>query len=403
MIQLKICMLLVLLASAGNRALAQQSAFRVIINSDYLEAGDTLEINAEYAVGDRKLPPATLAVTLMKEGEPDKFWQMRWPLVNGKCMGSIVLPDSMPAGLYNLAFAIQPRFLKMFCDYIYPDKPRDLLAVFSHIGGLQKFPVKATPNRRFVLEDILITGDVSLSFQQPNDEDGTPVMMRVDAWLDSSFTPAAYGVKQLAVNQLNDSTFLPQRLYKESFFKGDFSCFQANYAAKLKADKVAGLPLAKQFDSLYIPAALKEGASHVYNCLEDSVATAASNVYELLQQRLKGFDINYWGSVENVRTYNQSSSNLKLLQNELMLVWKDQLYRLYFDGVYGDASIMILPPGAFGSIRIFDPPFYTEPSTKKQFGTIAFFSKRYPFVQPFPYRSHFQIRGYTPDVYNLPR
>ena len=402
MIQLKICMLLVLLASAGNRALAQQSAFRVIINSDYLEAGDTLQIDAEYAVGDRQLPPATLAVTLLKDGEPGKFWQMRWPLVNGKATAAVVLPDSMPAGLYNMAFAVQPRFLKFYCDYIYPQKPTHLQAVFSHLGGIQRLPFKATPNRRFVMEDILITGDVTLSFQQPNDGDGTPVMMRVDAWLDSSFTPAAYGVKQLAVNTRNDSSYKPQRLYKETFFKGDFSCFQGNYGAKLKAEKVASLPLAKQFDSLYIPAALKEGASHVYDCLEDSEATAASNVYELLQQRLKGFDINYWGSVENVRIYNQSSSDLQLLQNELMLVWKDQLYRLYFDGVYGDASIMILPPGAFGSIRIFDPPFYTEPSTKKQFGTIAVFSKRYPFPQPFPYRSHFQIRGYTPVVFDLP-
>jgi len=70
--------------------------------------------------------------------------------------------------------------------------------------------------------------------------------------------------------------------------------------------------------------------------------------------------------------------------------------------MYGDPSLFVFPPNAFGSIRIFEPPFYTEPSSKKQFGTIAFFSKRFPFAQPYPYRSSFIIRGYTPDMYLLP-
>lgn len=402
MTPLKSWALVLLLAGGVNSSTAQQSAFKVVINSDKLEPGDTLQLDAEYAVGDRQLPPATLAVTLLKDGEPGKFWQMRWPLVNGKATAAVVLPDSMPAGLYNMAFAIQPRFLKFYCDYIYPERPTNLQAIFSHLGGIQRLPVKATPNRRFVIEDILITGDVTLSFQQPNDGDGTPVMMRVDAWLDSSFTPAAYGVKQLAVNSLNDSTYKPQRLYKETFFNGDFSCFQGNYAAQLKAAAVAGLPAAKQFDSLFVPAEFKTGASHVYDCLQDTVANAASNVYELLQQRMKGFEINYWGAEEDIRVYGQSSPEFQRLQNELMLVWNGQLYRLCFDGVYGDASMFILPPNAFGSIHIFEPPFYTEPSSKKKFGTIAFFSKRYPFAQPFPYRSYFQVRGYTPAVFDLP-
>ena len=401
MIQLRGWLLMMLLLATATLQ-AQQPAFRVVLSSDRLVPGDTLELEASYSIADRKLPPATLALTLMKEGEPDKFWQMRWPLVNGTSMASIVLPDSMPAGLYNLAFAIQPRFLKMFCDYIYPDRPRDLLAVFSHVGGLQKFPVKATPNRRFALEDILINGDVTLSFQQEDDTEGLPVMMRVDAWLDSSFTPAAYGVKQLAVNLPNDSTFLPQRLQKETFFNGDFSCFQGNYAAQLKAEKVAGLPMTKQFDSLFVPKAFKAGADYIYDCLQDSVANAAPTVYDLLQQRMKGFEISYWGDIEDVRMYSQSSIELKRLQNEMMLQWRGKLYRICLDGMYGDPSLFVFPPNAFGSIRIFEPPFYTEPSSKKQFGTIAFFSKRFPFAQPYPYRSSFIIRGYTPDMYLLP-
>jgi len=401
MIQLRGWLLMMLLLVTATLQ-AQQPAFRVVLSSDRLVPGDTLELEASYSIADRKLPPATLALTLMKEGEPDKFWQMRWPLVNGTSMASIVLPDSMPAGLYNLAFAIQPRFLKMFCDYIYPDRPRDLLAVFSHVGGLQKFPVKATPNRRFALEDILINGDVTLSFQQEDDTEGLPVMMRVDAWLDSSFTPAAYGVKQLAVNLPNDSTFLPQRLQKETFFNGDFSCFQGNYAAQLKAEKVAGLPMTKQFDSLFVPKEFKAGADYIYDCLQDSVANAAPTVYDLLQQRMKGFEISYWGDIEDVRMYSQSSIELKRLQNEMMLQWRGKLYRICLDGMYGDPSLFVFPPNAFGSIRIFEPPFYTEPSSKKQFGTIAFFSKRFPFAQPYPYRSSFIIRGYTPDMYLLP-
>jgi hypothetical protein len=49
---------------------------------------------------------------------------------------------------------------------------------------------------------------------------------------------------------------------------------------------------------------------------------------------------------------------------------------------------MPLAASAF-SIRLFTQSLLT----KKQFGTIAVFSKRYPFPQPFPYRSHFSNSG----------
>lgn len=381
---------------------AQQPAFQVVLSSDRLMPGDTLELEATYAIGGRQLPPATLALTLMKEGSPEQFWQMRWPLINGRASASLILPPQMPPGLYNLAFAIQPRFLKLFCDYIYPDRPTDLQAVFSHPGGIEKYQVKASPNRRFVLEDILITGDVSLSFRQAGDEDGAPVLMRVDAWLDSAYTPAAYGVKQLAVNQFGDSTFVPRRLNKETFFNGDFSCFQGNYGIRQRAAKVAGLPFQQQFDSLFVPPAFKTGAGKVFDCLQDNMANAAPTAYDLLQQHMKGFEVTYWSAVQDLRGYLEPSLAMTKLQNEMMVLWNEKLYRLYLDGVYGDASMLVFPLDAFGSIRIFEPPFYTEPLSKRKFGTIAFFSKQYPFAQPYPYRNQFFIRGYTPEVYVLP-
>lgn len=391
---------LLLLTCVCFQLQAQDMQFKVAISSDQLQPGDTLDFLASYTIGDRKLPPATFALTML--GPANKVWQMRWPLVAGKSEGSIVLPDSLPAGNYNLLFAVQPRFLKLFGELLFPDKVKTLKVVLTGENALETLMIKPAANRKFVIENVYAEGNVKMSFFHDNERENAPPLIKLDAWLDSSFTPAAYGIKQIAINT-SGTSFTPQRLLKDSFFQNDFSAFYDGYAQKLAAKNMKLMSATAIYDSLYVPEAFKAVPAMSFDCTVDSIAQSKATVFELLQQKMPGMQVLVWGEASAVGDAESRRSALGVqLAYEAMVKWNDQWYRLYFKGLYSSTGMLVFPPSAFASVKVFNPPFFQMPGSKISFGTIAFFERRWPLEQPFPYNNDFMIKGYTPSLYLLP-
>jgi hypothetical protein len=335
-------------------------------------------------------------------GPASKVWQMRWPLVDGKAEGSIVLPDSLTAGNYNLLFAVQPRFLKLFGELLFPEKVKTLKVVATSQDALETLIIKPDANRKFVIENVFIEEQVKLNFFHDNVKEDAPPLIKLDAWLDSSFTPAAYGVKQIAINTAGTS-FAPQRLSKDSFFRNDFSAFYDGYAQKLSAKNMRQMSAAAIYDSLYVPDIFKENAAIIFDCTVDSIAQAQPTVYELLLQKMPGMQVLVWGNASAVGNEESNRSAIgKQLASEAMVKWNNQWYRLYFSGQYSSTGMLVFPPDAFASVKVFSPPFYQMPGSKIEFGTIAFFERRWPLAQSFPYNNEFFVKGYTPALYRLP-
>jgi hypothetical protein len=110
-----------------------------------------------------------------------------------------------------------------------------------------------------------------------------------------------------------------------------------------------------------------------------------------------------WGDASAVGDAESRRSAIgKQLAEESMVKWNNQWYRLYFKGLYSSTGMLVFPPSAFASVKVFNPPFYKMPGSKISFGTIAFFERRWPLEQPFPYSNDFVIKGYTPALYLLP-
>jgi hypothetical protein len=157
----RLTLLLGLLLSMAS-AYGQNADFKVMINKERLQPGDTLDLIADYNIGGRELPPATFALTIL--GPNEKIWQLRWPMLDGHSEASIVFPDSATAGAYNLLFAVQPRFLKLFGEVIHPESPCELTVNIAAGVTLKQLPIKTAPNGKFVIDNLLLEGTASMGF-----------------------------------------------------------------------------------------------------------------------------------------------------------------------------------------------------------------------------------------------
>ncbi|MCU0394633.1 MAG: hypothetical protein MUF29_01890 [Chitinophagaceae bacterium] len=379
---------------------AQEASFKVMISANQLRPGDTLHMVAQYAVGDRKLPPATFVLTLL--GPQNKLWQMRWPMLEGMSEASIVWPDSIAEGRYNMLFAVQPRFLKFYGQVIYPERPGTLTARWGNIWPPQTQEIKPDPSGRFEIEQVYFEDNVELAFQHSNSREPAPPMIKLDAWLDSSYQPAATGVAQVVVTRDDKAPLVPDRLRKDSVFAGGFDMMVAGYANRRLYNQLQQLDTLQQYDSLYVPYMFRTQPSRLLACLHDSLRNFSSS-YELLQQYIPEAGVTGWYGMDAAyQRVAQESPALQQLANETMLQAGKKWYRIYYQGRYGDPAVLSLPAGALAMIKIFEPPFYKIPKTSHVFGTIAFFERRYPLGSEFPYYHRFRVWGYTPEVVTLP-
>lgn len=395
-------LLLLLLIGMGSQLMAQESQFKVMISNNRLHPGDTLDMEVDYAIGDRKLPPASFALTIL--GPANTVWQMRWPLVDGKAEASVVLPDSLPAGRYNLLFAVQPRFLKLFGELVFPDKVKTLKAFVQSGNSVEALDIKPDARRKFVLDNVFIEGTVSIKFFHDNNREQAPPLLKLEAWLDSSFTPADYRVAQIVVNPKGKQDLEPQKLSKDSVFSKGFDALYAGYAQRMAVKQMPQLSAAEVYDSLYIPPVFKKTASRVFDCTVDTVANAASTIFELLEKEMPGMQVLAWDGPDDGADFG-SDYKISSAVSETLVKWKDQMYRIYFQGRYNHSGMLLYPPSAFAKVKVFDPPPLPTPTRRVGIGKpgiIAFFERRWPLEQPFPYNSEFFVNGYTPALYLLP-
>lgn len=378
-------------------AIGQNADFKVMINKERLQPGDTLDLIADYSISGRQLPPATFALTIL--GPNDKTWQLRWPMIDGHSEASIIFPDSAAAGAYNLLFAVQPRFLKLFGEVIHPESPAQITALIVAGSELKQLPIKTSPNGKFVIDKLLLEGSAGITFSHGYNIPGPP-LVKLDAWLDSSFQPAATGVKQIVLNHAGQSTYTPGRLRKDSVFANGFDLLYPQYLAKKKLGKYDHLQGLELYDSLYLQPPFDTAASKVIDCLSDTAALNKPSVYDLLKTALPKMELLVWGD-HNVVPRN-APPYMEKLETETMVKWNDKWYRLHFNGLFGEASSLIFPVNAMAEIRIYEPPFFKVPQSNITFGVIAFFERKFPFQNPFPYSNRYRINGYSPDLVRLP-
>ncbi|MCU0335344.1 MAG: hypothetical protein MUF62_09900 [Chitinophagaceae bacterium] len=369
---LRLLCLITLVQAMPAAVSAQPGRFQVALSTDKLAPGDTLDIIADYEIGDRELPPATFVMTII--GPQQQSWRLRWPLEKGHAEASVVWPAHLPEGAYNL-------------------RPANILALFGEGEGMQAIPVKPDKQGRFTIDKVYLEESMPLTFASDSEREPGPALVQLDAWLDSSFGPAATGASQVLFARQHAPDAAPQKLSKQAALADADDVFSPYYQLRkswrqLQAAGLSGLAL---YDSLFVPDSLRRQPQAVMNGLADTLGTYGA-VYDWLAGQLKGMAIAPLDDMLYEPGIRQYRSWVSTLGSERMVRLGEQLYRLYYRGRYGSVEALLLPAAAYAAVYV------QAPAGPGSFGRISLFDRRYPFEEPFPARNTFLVSGYSPAI-----
>lgn len=374
---LKIFLSIIFLCVAVAQSTAQTAHLTVQINKEWLQPGDTLDILGTYEKGDKKLPPATLAVVLQQNDGPNK-WKMRWPMIDGEAMGSIIFPQGLPAGKYTLYTAVQPRFFRAYGRIFEPAGLTEMaLRVVDEAGGIADMNLPVD-HSGFLIKDLLFENEAVLEFSNKGKKQA---IFSLEAWLDSAYTPVAATAKEIAFGVPQGSIAF-QKISPDAA-RAKTTTFADPFYEYKKLDS-SGLSTLQKFDSLYVSSAFKIGVDTIFNCMENADWQKARDIDEFLRNVLPGFD------EANFETFPVLA---KVNKEKYVLYLNEQLL---YANMLGDLALSDI-----AMIKIFKPGFKPTAKAGDGRGGIAIYIRQGPFEQQNIYSPIRHVKGYQPLVYKL--
>ncbi len=353
---------------------AQKAKLKILLNNDRFQAKDTLSFIGTYTLGEKNLPPATLAL-VMKENNGDGIWQMRWPMIDGYTKAKLVLPSSMPTGDYTLYFAVEPRFFQINGRILYPPNIKTLNAtIYSLSVGSKEF-VLPVENGEFKISPLYFENSAILRLNVPIKEKIVPAIS-VEVLLDSAFEPAAAISKEITIGMGEDT------IMKNKKIDNWIAYFDPFYQTTM----LGNMSAAKKFDSIYVSNAYKN-AMQSFDCLGDSELVKSVSLEAFLAKYFTGFKMDEVADIKQIPTAHARGYKFVFFVDEKPTNILD-LGNLKLSDI---AAIKVLSPSLSNVL-----PDEMEP------GKIALYSKQGAFWSKDFYRHSYIINGYQPRVYQLP-
>ncbi len=355
-------------------ASAQKSRLVIQISNDRLKLNDTLDFVATYLLGEKKLPPATLAL-VMKENNGDGIWQMRWPMLNGHAEGSLIFPPDIKRGNYTLYFAVQARFFQVNGQVLYPPGVKKLTGtIYSPFTKLKELDI-SVENDRFKIDKFLFENTAVLELDIDEQKKKLPAIA-IEAWLDSAFEPAAAISKEITIGMGQQSIMENKKVDN----------WMAYFDPFYQATILGNLPAAQKFDSIYVPTSFKNTLQK-FDCLGDSALMKSSSLEAFLTKHYPGFKMNPAYDEEQVPTAHSKGYD----------------FIFYLDGNQATFSTLgNIKLSDIATIKILPPIASVTAPSKIASCIIALFTKKGPFWGQDYYRYKYIINGYQPPVYQLP-
>ncbi len=345
----------------NSNSFSQGSDFRVAINTNVLGNGDTLKLEAEYTVGERKLPPATLDVII--KNERGNTWNMRWPLIDGKASGNIVISKFIPRGKYDLWFAVQPRVFRIYGQVVYCSRKKvKSLQTLMGAGFAMYEPqqVKVETDRSFVINNWMLTNEINLGFTTGDFDD--VLHIHPECWLDSAYRPAAQSYVSMLVTDADTVVSAKSVAPAE------------RPIAWSGAGVYNNLEPAEVYNQFFSKGLFRDTSEIMIDIMGDSTLKKTSNTYEYLIKKL----------IENQITVVEKNGKLFYEDKELIIFYNERLLQT-------NLSLIALKDMAI--VKLVGHYVTTEDETG--LNALAFYSKRYPFTEPGIAQNQFYIRGYN--------
>lgn len=351
-----------------------KDSLMVVLDKPVLMHGDTLSLLATYLPANKKKVAATLQMQV--ENEKGHSIKMRWPLLNNIADGDFIIPDSLPNGKYTISFAVQPRFFRIYGQVKPPIRTTMLNTnLLTGKGGWLSAEIPVESDGTFTIRNWLFEKEATLVFSRQK-KVNSDLDISINTWLDSSYQPAAYAVREFYVGTPPSAISIDSN---GSRLQPDSSKFNERVnllpgvvvtgKQKTKADK---------FNEVYSTGLFKSMDEKVFDFMsETSDAFGYSSVLDYLQGRVAGLQIAR--DQDGTMGAKWRGGNVSFFIDE-QVVEADQISTL------STADIAI--------VKVYPPPFFG--ATGGSGGAIAVYTRRGEYSANTGNRHVFRVKGYTP-------
>jgi hypothetical protein len=393
----KLLLILAILLS-GHLCFASDS-IPVSINARNFNPRDTLEFNWNGNLIGKGYAAASLHVWVdhLKSG---KRWKLRYPILNGRAEGALIITDSFPPGNYAFNFMAADQFLeingqvrnvKIKKAFNYKTKEKDTLVVYElpkmkgkelrytvlgKTAILHNDYVNVNDEGRFSIPAIVFGDSAQLLFD-PGKGRGT-YLITLETPLDSVFTPfhsttVFVNIQQKGkqVETFNDSsnyTFDFEDLYPDAVVLDEVVLKGKSNAEKFEDDFVS--KLFKSFPD-----------ARTFDALDDNELMRSNNILTFLQSKVGGLFIRSNGITSTV-------------------TWRGEPVNFFINEFLVDVNNLNLSPMDVALIKVYPPPAQLVSLTNG--GGIAIYTKRgaYENQKGVP-QYNFVVKGYTQGLSRL--
>ncbi len=352
---------------------AQGDSLSITLNKKAFSVKDTIAITAQFNNNGFPIGKGTLFLKILDQN--GRFWNMRWPILNGVCEADLVIPDSFPGSSLNLYFGATRQFFSIYGFVKKPAKLKNLQAFLLTEGKdwLQE-SIALNQSMEFEYKDRLFQNEATILFKLPkgNSDD---LDIGIVTLLDSPLVVSAFqDIEILVGNYQKTGTDLSRISFQaiDSFINAREKMLAPVIVTAKKLTK------AQQFNEKYTSGMFRSIDERTYDLLEDKSALSNNTIMDYIKGRVAG---------------------LRVLVDPTgvgTITWRNGPVYFYLDEMRVDfQTISMIPISEVAIVKAFPPPFYGNPFGEG--GAIAIYTKRGEFYGD-QNRHSFRIHGYTPQI-----
>lgn len=322
-------------------------------------------------------------------------WKLRYPILNGRAEGSIVIPEDMPAGSYAFNFMGAENHLQMKgmvrkvriktarnretnqMDTIYVEDAPGMIGqdvkymLLGKQGLLFDSTLQVSPDGRFRLPPIVFGDTASLVFKPEKSKDSYVVDLETP--LDSAFTP--FHATTVLIRVAGRDSILAAPAEDSARYSFDLN---DPYRDVVMMDEVVvtGRTKEDKFEQQYVSPQFRNNLDgKTFSGIDNNDITRFNNVLNFLQSSIPGLMVRSDGIFNSV-------------------TWRNDPVTFFIDEIRVDVNaIRNLPGTEIALIKTYPPP-----ATMTSFvfgGAIALYTKRGDYSRQNGPRYYFPVIGYT--------
>lgn len=345
------------------------------ISASEFSPGDTILFSSQ-AKG-LKSKYSTLHL-IVEEVTHQRYWKLRYPMLDGLTTAALILPDTFPKGVYAFNFQLQGPGLHIMGQVLNEPPP-------AQVNVLGKASNKEVMAQTIKVEDLGF-------FQMPGilfEDKATFVFSPVNTTKENNLEISIWTPIDSAFVSLADTTiFVPIGADTGAMRRGDyaFNAMQVGMPeGTLQNVTVTGKKKtpAEQYMEKYVHGFF-DGNGMVFDGLAEENFGTYGSVAEILNGRVPGM------SVMLDRVYVESAISVRGFEPAFFVDEMETDYQ----------GILAVPTGEIAMIKVFRPPFMGT-AMGSAGGAIAIYTKRGENGKRAGLRNRFVVNGYTPQEFVL--